>query len=59
MLHLISNPRIYRKLKDVIRQAVAAGVSSPITADEAGKIPYLRVSTANNSTSYPPDEHLC
>ncbi|KAF6822863.1 pisatin demethylase [Colletotrichum plurivorum] len=42
MLHLISNPRIYQTFKSVVRQAVSSGVSSPITAEEAGKLPYLR-----------------
>ncbi|KAJ0318960.1 hypothetical protein COL5a_010451 [Colletotrichum fioriniae] len=42
MLHLMCNPRIYHKFKAVIRDAVASGVSTPITFDQASKIPFLR-----------------
>ncbi|KAI8162029.1 Fumagillin dodecapentaenoate synthase [Colletotrichum sp. SAR 10_70] len=42
LLHLMSNARVYSKFKDVIQQAVKAGVSTPITYDEGTKIPYLR-----------------
>lgn len=43
MLHLMCNPRIYHKFKAVIQEAVASGVSTPITFDQASKIPFLRV----------------
>ncbi|KAK1638423.1 BcABA1, cytochrome P450 monooxygenase [Colletotrichum phormii] len=42
MLHLMCNPRIYHKFKGVIRDAVASGVSTPITFDQGSKIPFLR-----------------
>ncbi|KAK7923377.1 Fumagillin dodecapentaenoate synthase [Apiospora marii] len=43
MLHLMSSPRIYNKLKQIIRQAVDEGrASSPIKFEEAKKISYLQ-----------------
>ncbi|KAK8083742.1 Fumagillin dodecapentaenoate synthase [Apiospora saccharicola] len=43
MLHLLSSPRIYHKLKQTIRQAVEEGrASSPIQLDEAKRISYLQ-----------------
>lgn len=47
MLHLMTTPRVYRKLKAVVQQAVNEGVSSPIKQEEAKKIPYLQVITYN------------
>ncbi len=42
-LYLMTNPRVYRKLKEVIAEAVREGrVSSPITHEEAKRIPYLQ-----------------
>lgn len=44
MLHLITTPRVYHKLKQVVREAVhEQRVSSPIQQEEAKKIPYLQV----------------
>lgn len=44
MLHLITTPRVYHKLKKVVREAVEEQhVSSPIQQEEAKKIPYLQV----------------
>lgn len=44
MLHLMTNPRVYYKLKQIVREAVNEGqVSNPITHDEARKIPYVQV----------------
>lgn len=43
MLHLITSPRIYNRLKEVIREAVQSGnASSPINIEEAKRIPYLQ-----------------
>ncbi|KZL63538.1 cytochrome p450 [Colletotrichum incanum] len=42
MLHLMCNPRIYHKFKGVIREAINSGVSTPIMAEQGGKIPFLR-----------------
>ncbi|ROW15878.1 hypothetical protein VPNG_02637 [Cytospora leucostoma] len=43
MLHLITNPRVYQKLKAIVLQAVNEGrVSSPIKQEEAKKICYLQ-----------------
>lgn len=45
MLYLITTPRVYQKLKQVVTEAVRSGrVSSPIKQDEAKEIPYLQVS---------------
>lgn len=43
VLSIISNPRVYQKFKSEIANAVRSGVSSPITVEEAKKIPYLQV----------------
>ena len=45
MLHIMSVPRVYQKFKAEIANAVRKGVSSPITVEEAKKIPYLQVSS--------------
>ncbi|KAI1801478.1 cytochrome P450 [Daldinia bambusicola] len=43
LLHLLSAPQVYRKLKDEISSAVQDGkVSSPITYSEAKGLPYLQ-----------------
>ncbi|KAK2603267.1 hypothetical protein N8I77_009738 [Diaporthe amygdali] len=43
MLHLMTTPRVYYNLKQVVRQAVRDGqVSSPIKSEEAKAIPYLQ-----------------
>lgn len=44
MLHILSNPRVYHKLKEEIRQAIVDGkVSDPITNAEGRALPYLQV----------------
>lgn len=49
-LYLMTNPRVYQKFKEVIKEIVRDGkASSPITYEEAKKIPYLQVG------SYPMD----
>lgn len=42
MLHIMTTPHVYARLKTEIRLAVEAGISSPITYAEALKIPYLQ-----------------
>ncbi|ROV93639.1 hypothetical protein VMCG_08103 [Cytospora schulzeri] len=42
MLYLMTTPRVYHKLKEVVQQAVREGVSSPIKQEEAKRIPYLQ-----------------
>lgn len=45
LIHTITSPLVYGKLKQEIRTAVREGrVSSPITLAEAKKLPYLQVS---------------
>lgn len=45
LLHILSTPRVYQRLKDEIKAAVNAGrVSHPITQTEARELPYLQVS---------------
>lgn len=49
MLHLITAPRVYSKLKETVAQAIADGlVSNPIKLEEAKKLPYLQVRTPQN-----------
>lgn len=48
MLYLITTPRVYRKLKQVVTEAVQSGrVSSPIKQEEAKEISYLQVGNPN------------
>lgn len=43
LLHILSTPRVYQRLKDEIKAAVNAGrVSHPITQTEARELPYLQ-----------------
>jgi hypothetical protein len=45
MLHIMSSPQVYQKLKEEIRSAIKEGkVSTPITNAEAKTLPYLQVS---------------
>ncbi|CAN8103392.1 unnamed protein product [Discula destructiva] len=42
MLHLMTSPSHYRKLKETVARAIADGaVSSPITQEEARRLPFL------------------
>lgn len=51
MLHLITNHRVYYKLKQEVRKAVSEGVvSKPIKISEAKKLLYLRVCSAGASS---------
>jgi cytochrome P450 len=44
ILHVTTNPRVYHKLKQVVREAVENGrVSSPIRQEEAKQVSYLQV----------------
>lgn len=44
LLHLMTTPPAYRKLKEIVQQAVRDGaVSTPIMQEEAKKIPYIQV----------------
>lgn len=44
MLHIMTCPQVYNKLKEEIRDAVIGGkVSSPIKFEEAKGLPYLQV----------------
>ena len=45
MLYLLSSPQVYQKLQDEITAGSAEGrISSPITNEEARRLPYLQVS---------------
>lgn len=45
MLYIMTTPRVYQRLREEMRAAIAAGqVSSPITNEEAKRLPYLQVS---------------
>lgn len=44
MLHLMTSPHHYRKLKETVLRAAREGTtSSPIKQEEAKKLPYLQV----------------
>jgi len=44
MLHLLTSPTVYQKLKDEIAKAIKDGrISNPITNDEAKRLSYLQV----------------
>lgn len=43
MLHVMATPRVYQHLKSEIKEALANGrISSPITVEQAKKLPYLQ-----------------
>lgn len=45
LIHTITTPSVYQKLKKEIQLAVSEGrVSNPITFEEAKRLPYLQVS---------------
>lgn len=45
MLYLMTTPRVYQKLKAVVKEAIEeTKVSNPIKSEEAKRIPYLQVS---------------
>lgn len=51
MLQLLSTPRVYSKLKAVVKEAVDEGrVSTPIKQAEAKEIPYLQVRLSKTSS---------
>ena len=52
LIHTITSPLVYQKLKQEIKTAVQEGrVSSPISAAEAKKLPYLQVSSLPTSST--------
>lgn len=45
LMYTMMTPRVYQRLKQTIRHAVASGdVSSPVTTAQAKRLPYLSVS---------------
>lgn len=54
MLHLMTSPQHYRALKDTVSRAITDGtVSSPITQEQARKLPYLQVSQPSTTIPVP------
>ncbi|KAI1395877.1 BcABA1, cytochrome P450 monooxygenase [Hypoxylon fuscum] len=54
-LYLMTNPRVYQKFKEVIKEIVRDGkASSPITYEEAKKIPYLQAVIYEGMRMRPP-----
>lgn len=52
MLYLMTTPQVYHRFKKEVMQAVQDGqVSTPITFEEAKRIPYLQVSTICDNLS--------
>lgn len=55
LLRLVTSPRVYRRLKDTVGQAVAGGrASSPITNDEARRLPYVQAVVYEGLRMRPP-----
>ncbi|KAK2595740.1 hypothetical protein N8I77_013765 [Diaporthe amygdali] len=55
MGYLMTSPRVYQKLKEQIQDAIRAGVaSSPITVEEAKKLPYLQAVIVEGIRMRPP-----
>ncbi|KAK6223832.1 cytochrome P450 [Colletotrichum tabaci] len=55
MLYIITTPRVYQRLKEEIRAAVAAGsVSYPIALEQAKKLPYLQAVISEGFRMRPP-----
>ncbi|KAI3390453.1 hypothetical protein diail_9634 [Diaporthe ilicicola] len=55
MGYLMTSPQVYRKLKDHINDAIQAGAaSSPITVEEAKRLPYLQAVIAEGIRMRPP-----
>lgn len=46
LMYIMSTPRVYIRMKEMIKQCVDRNeVSSPITFEEAQRLPYLKVGT--------------
>ncbi|PVI00777.1 cytochrome P450 oxidoreductase [Periconia macrospinosa] len=59
LLSLISNPRVYSRLIEEIDGAVARGaISSPITEEEAKRLPYLQAVIKEGLRRFPPITQL-
>ncbi|KAI0811654.1 cytochrome P450 [Xylaria sp. FL0064] len=55
MLHLLSSPQVYQKLQDEIITGIKDGrISSPITNDEARRLPYLQAVINEGLRMIPP-----
>ncbi|KAJ9203965.1 hypothetical protein DTO166G4_2685 [Paecilomyces variotii] len=55
LLHIVTNPNVYAKLKAEIDEAVSKGlVSSPTQAHEAAKLPYLQACIKEGLRIFPP-----
>jgi cytochrome P450 len=59
LLSIISNPRVYSRLVQEIDGAVARGaISSPITEEEAKRLPYLQAVLKEGLRRFPPITQL-
>ena len=59
LLAIITNPRVYRKLKREISNALAEkSVSRPISYAEANQLPYLRACVMEGLRKFPPLSQL-
>ncbi|KAJ3577489.1 hypothetical protein NPX13_g3076 [Xylaria arbuscula] len=55
MLYLLSSPQVYHKLQDEIARGIAEGcISSPITNEEARRLPYLQAVINEGLRMVPP-----
>jgi cytochrome P450 len=59
LLSLVSNPRVYSRLVQEIDDAIACGaISSPITEEEAKRLPYLQAVIREGLRRFPPITQL-
>lgn len=55
LLHILSSPAVYHKLKQEIAEGIKAGlVSQPVTNEQAKKMPYLQAVISEGFRILPP-----
>lgn len=55
LLHILSSPAVYHKLKQEISEGIKAGrISQPITQDQAKEMPYLQAVIREGMRIVPP-----
>lgn len=55
LLHILSSPAVYHKLKQEISDGIKAGrISQPITHDQAKEMPYLQAVISEGMRVVPP-----
>lgn len=55
LLHMLSSPTVYQRLKQEIAEGIKAGrISRPITNDQAKAMPYLQAVISEGMRTVPP-----